>query len=450
MTFQRTDHPQDSTPKQLSLDETNPHPQLSLHMQGQISIPVIQLIDGFAIAEQSGGAALFALNLARFLRDAKLMNAKSPDTKLSGTNTTEEKTTITFRPIVCGLWQHNAPSESHWRSKIEAAGIQTEILIEKRGNLEKDMVRAHHRLNRLVDEQAAKLINSHFERCDLLALSSKASHRGHVKIVRTVHAERQWLSRPWLGTLVDLFAYPWFFDAEVAIAQGTQSMLDRRSAARLRNRRAHLIYNGLNPDFIEQLSQSTPTIDSVEKLAEDSAGPHLIIVGRLEEQKGHATLIDALPKVLQQQPATTLTIVGAGSLYDALVAQSRALGVHHAIRFLSGRDDVPALLRQSDLFVSSSNWEGFPTVILEAMAAQLPVIATDVGGSRELVRNGETGYLVPPRDPQALADAILRLWEEQELAKQMAIAAQEQIHPFLFPNIAAQYSTLYGKVLRLS
>jgi len=402
---------------------------MSVHSTPATDLPVIQLIDGFAIEEQSGGAALFALNLARFLADAKLAAGSA---------------TI-YRPIVCGLWRHGAPSEARWRGQIEAAGIETAILIETRGNLEADMVRALGRLNQLVQRRGVVLINSHFERCDLLALASKAYHGGRVKIVRTVHAERQWLSRPWLGTLVDLFAYPWCFDAEVAIAQGTQTMLDQRRAARWRGRPARLIYNGLNPAFLERLAtlpRSTgprsPTI----------AGPRLIIVGRLEAQKGHATLLAALATVLQQLPTTQLTVVGVGSLQAELLAQSRALGIEAAVHFLGGRDDVPQLLRQSDLFISASNWEGFPTVILEAMAADLPVIATDVGGSRELVQHGVTGYLVPPRDPQALAAAILTLWAEPNTAQQMVATARAQIEPFLFPHIAAQYRALYATLLR--
>lgn len=398
-----------------------------------LTIPVIQLIDGFAVAEQSGGAALFALNLARFMDTAKFA---LPSTVDGGSSTT-----VHFRPIVCGLWRHHAPSEAHWRAQIEAAGIQTVILIEQRGNLEADMARALRSLNQLVIQQEVQLINSHFERCDLLALAAKARTGGRLKIVRTVHAERQWLARPWLGTLVDLLAYPWFFDAEIAIAQGTQRMLDERTAAQLRQRHAHLIYNGLNPDFVDRLAQSPQS--------SSSSGPRLIIVGRLEEQKGHATLLAALPEVLQHYPETTLTIVGVGSLQTDLITQSRALGIEQSVHFLGGRNDVPQLLRQSDLFISSSNWEGFPTVILEAMAAGLPVVATDVGGSCELVRTGETGYLVPPRDPAALASAILHLWQEQPTAQRMAATAQSQIQPFLFPNIAAQYSNLYGKLLCL-
>ena len=137
-----------------------------------------------------------------------------------------------------------------------------------------------------------------------------------------------------------------------------------------------------------------------------------------------------------------------GSLRAALVAQSRELGIAAAIHFLGGRDDVPQLLRQSDIFISASNWEGFPTVILEAMAADLPVVATDVGGSRELVQTGETGYLVPPRDPAALAAAIVKLWADRATTQSMAATARSRIQPFLFPNIAAQYRTLYSKLLR--
>ena len=402
---------------------------------------MIQLIDGFAVAEQSGGAALFALNLARFLDVAKFSLPPTVDTERV---TPQKALAVHFRPIVCGLWRHHAPSEEHWRAQIEAAGIQTAILIEERGNLETDMVRALRRLNQLVTQEGVQLINSHFERCDLLALACKAGHGGRLKIVRTVHAERQWLSRPWLGTLINFLAYPWFFDAEIAIAQGTQRMLDERMAVHLRQRHARLIYNGLNPDFVDRLAQSQQIGSSGS-----NDGPRLIIVGRLEEQKGHATLLAALPEVLQHCPGTTLTIVGVGSLHADLVAQSHTLGIEQSVHFLGGRNDVPQLLRQSDLFISSSNWEGFPTVILEAMAAQLPVVATDVGGSCELVRNGETGFLVPPSDPASLASAILRLWHDQPTARQMAATAHDQIQPFLFPNIAAQYSALYSELLHL-
>lgn len=394
-------------------------------------VPVIQLIDGFAVAEQSGGAALFALNLARHLNDACFPAPSSPSTN--------HEPSLRFRPIVCGLWRHNTPSEDGWRAKIEAVGIPTAILIENRGNLEADMIRALHRLNRLVAQQNVQLINSHFERCDLLALACKVQHGGRPKIVRTVHAERQWLSRPWLGNLLNLLAYPRFFDAEVAIAQGTQAMLDQRQAAQRRNRKAHLIYNGLNPEFVTRL-------DEVPR-EKNASGPRLIIVGRLEEQKGHATLIAAMPEILRHLPAAILTVVGVGSLHDQLIAQSHALGVNQATRFLGGRDDIPLLLRQHDIFVSASNWEGFPTVVLEAMAAELPVVATDVGGSRELVRDGQTGYLVPPRDPTQLAAAILRLWDNQAMARQMTAAAHEQMQPFLFPNIAVQYGALYREAL---
>lgn len=397
---------------------------MSVHSTPTAQLPVIQLIDGFAIEEQSGGAALFALNLARFLADAKLAEGSAAE----------------FRPLVCGLWRHGAPSEARWQRQIEAAGIETAILIERRSNLAADMARALGRLNQLVQKQGVVLINSHFERCDLLALASKATHGGRVKIVRTVHAERQWLSRPWLGAVVDLVAYPWFFDAEVAIAQGTQTMLAQRPAARLRGRKAQLIYNGLNPAFLARLATASRS--------PVAAGPRLIIVGRLEEQKGHATLLAAMATVLQQLPTAQLTVVGVGSLHDELVAQSHRLGIAPAVHFLGGRDDVPHLLRQSDLFISASNWEGFPTVILEAMAADLPVIATDVGGSRELVQHGVTGYLVPPRDPQALAAAILNFWADSAAAQQMAATARTQIAPFLFPNIAAQYRQLYATLLR--
>jgi glycosyltransferase involved in cell wall biosynthesis len=144
---------------------------------------------------------------------------------------------------------------------------------------------------------------------------------------------------------------------------------------------------------------------------------------RLDEQKGHADLLAAAAEV----PEATFVMAGDGPLRAELEEMARRLGVADRCLFLGQRDDVPALLAVSDLFVLPSHFEGLPVSVLEAMMAGRPVVATAVGGTDEAVVDGETGLLVPPRDPAALATAVRRLREQPELAQRLAAGGRARV-----------------------
>jgi glycosyltransferase involved in cell wall biosynthesis len=217
--------------------------------------------------------------------------------------------------------------------------------------------------------------------------------------------------------------------------------MDRRPAARLRGRRAVLLYNGISGALVEQLA-------SVARRPQTPQAPRITIIGRLAAQKGHRDFLSAAVELLRRFPQAELLIVGAGDLIDGLRALAEQLGIAHAVRFLGQRSDVPAILRETNLLVSASLWEGFPTVILEAMAARVPVVATDVSGSRELVRDGVTGRLVPVGQPAALAQAMIWMVEHPDLADSMAAAAQQQMHHYTLEHTAAGYARLYQAILK--
>ena len=138
-------------------------------------------------------------------------------------------------------------------------------------------------------------------------------------------------------------------------------------------------------------------------------------IGRLEEQKGQKYLLAALPQLRQAIPDLTLLLVGDGRLTEVLRAQAQELGVADLVHFLGTRRDLPQLYRAMDVFVLPSLWEGLPLVLLKAMAAGLPVVATQVSGSREVIIDGENGCLVPPGQPEPLAQAILKLYQRPDL-----------------------------------
>ncbi len=134
-----------------------------------------------------------------------------------------------------------------------------------------------------------------------------------------------------------------------------------------------------------------------------------LAVGRFEVAKDYPNMLHAFKAVRAREPRAVLVIVGQGSLQGEAEALAGELGVGDGVRFLGARDDVPAVMSAADGYVMSSAWEGMPMVLLEAAAAGLPIVATAVGGNGEVVRDGESGFLVPARDAHALGRGMLRL-----------------------------------------
>jgi glycosyltransferase involved in cell wall biosynthesis len=128
----------------------------------------------------------------------------------------------------------------------------------------------------------------------------------------------------------------------------------------------------------------------------------------LSEQKGIAYLLEAARRVLDAEPRARFVIGGEGPLRQRLEARAAELALGDRVRFLGYRRDVPDLISSLDLYVLPSLWEGLPLALLEALAIGKPIVCTTVGGNPEIVEDGVNGFLVPPRQPEPLADRILR------------------------------------------
>ncbi len=140
--------------------------------------------------------------------------------------------------------------------------------------------------------------------------------------------------------------------------------------------------------------------------------------------KGQVDLLDAAERVRRELPRVRFLLVGDGPLRKDLERRSRELGLEGSVTFASRRTDVPAILARSSLAVSASHAEGLSNAVIEAMAARLPLVATAVGGNVELVRDGVTGLLVPPRSPAALAGRILELLRQPGRARELGARAR--------------------------
>jgi glycosyltransferase involved in cell wall biosynthesis len=173
----------------------------------------------------------------------------------------------------------------------------------------------------------------------------------------------------------------------------------------------------------------------------DPARRLVALVGRLEPQKDVATFLRAAAMVAGDVPDVDFLVIGDGAERAALEALAVRLGLATRVRFVGLRHDVPAVLAGVDVLALTSLFEGFPNVLLEAMATGAVAVATDVGGCRELVTSGETGFLVPARAPAAVAAAVLRVLRDPVLARRLTLAARRRVETGLSVETMAQRTT---------
>ncbi|MGZ4415269.1 MAG: glycosyltransferase, partial [Gaiellaceae bacterium] len=175
--------------------------------------------------------------------------------------------------------------------------------------------------------------------------------------------------------------------------------------------------------------------------------PRLISVGRLAAPKDWSTLLWALAR-LEPETFSELVIVGDGPERERVEDELARRSLAGRVRLLGERDGVPSLLADADVFVLASRSEGLPLSVIEAMAAGLPVVASDVGGLRELVLESQTGVLVPSGDPAALADALRPLLRDRALRRRLGSAGRERAKGlFDLPRFQRAHLDLYRREL---
>jgi len=173
----------------------------------------------------------------------------------------------------------------------------------------------------------------------------------------------------------------------------------------------------------------------------------VVSVGRLDPQKNYPLLLEAWRRVQQKFPMAVLKIAGRGPEESAL--KSLAAQMNLRVEFLGFVDDIPTLLRESDVYTQTSQWEGFGLAVAEAMAAALPVVVTDVDSLPELIHHDKTGLVVPLGDAAALSRALERLLGDAQLRKTLGSAARDEARVrFDAQRMAAEHAALYDRVLQ--
>lgn len=293
------------------------------------------------------------------------------------------------------------------------------------------------RLRRLLRDLRPDVLHTHlyhpnyYGRLAALGLGLK----GVVASVHNVYTRTKFHRRVWN------FLLGWTTDCILAVSPAVFHDILVYDA--VRRSRLRLLANGINLAAL-----AVPESREEAKAQLGVAGLCLGTVGRLEEQKGHAFLLQALPALVAEFGEATLLLAGDGRLRPTLEQQARDLGVAHHVRFLGTRRDIPTIYRALDVFVLPSRWEGLPLALLEAMGAGLPVVATGVGGVKDVIRDGVNGRLVPPRNPEALAAAVMEIVRRPDRGQVLGDQARNTVKEHysqeaMLEKLAALYLELY-------
>lgn len=230
----------------------------------------------------------------------------------------------------------------------------------------------------------------------------------------------------------------------IAVSEDLRSYLIRELNLRKSNK-IMTIYNGID---LKKYRTLTPDRELRRKLSIPEEAVIAGTVGSLFKVKGIEYLLEAVKEVIGEFPKFRLVIAGEGHEGENLKRLAFSLGIQDYVLFLGFRDDIPQLLNMFDFYVCSSISEGMSLSILEAMAVARPVVATDVGGNPELVTQGDNGFLLPARDPHALAEMMKTLIRANDLRVKMGIKGKEKAQRyFSLETMIENYQNLYDELI---
>lgn len=279
-----------------------------------------------------------------------------------------------------------------------------------------------------------------------------AAGRRALPLILSLHGSDIYLPerKPWLRPLAR-----WTFRRASAITACSQDLARRAVALGAPAGRLTVIPYGADPQTFHPADPAERERTRAE-LGLSPGEPLLLAVGRLVRKKGFDILLQALPQVIQEVGPLRLIIAGRGDLHEELAALAGRLGVQDRVTLAGAveRDRLPALFRSCDLLVVPSmhdergNVDGLPNVVLEGMASGVAVVASEVAGIPQVISSGETGLLVPEKDPEALAAAIVRLLREPELRARLGQEARKRVEEKLnWPAVARQFEQVYLQVV---
>lgn len=321
-----------------------------------------------------------------------------------------------------------------------------EVDIEPGFRLIRD-IKAIFRLRRIIRDEGIFLVHAHSYKAALLAgLAARWA-----KVPITVFTLHNFIVDEGAGRFKHLFYdlterfLPSLADRVITVSKALRRrVIDK---GKVGSSRVVMIHNGIGiPPAVSLSSRRTASLRHLLSLK--SKAPLVVTVGRLVPQKGIKYLLNAATHVLREIPSAQFLIVGDGPLRRELELTAEKLGIHKKALFIGFREDIHDILAASDVVVLSSLTEGLPLVALEAMSVGKPLVGTAVGGIPEVVIDRETGFLIPPRKPIPLANAISFLLTNKEAALQMGMAGRRRVEEdFNLEKTITETQNIYNELI---
>ncbi len=315
-----------------------------------------------------------------------------------------------FEPRVCAL---HIKDGNPIADDLRALGIPVDLVLAP---YLRD-VTAPPRLYEYLKDVKADLVHTQLEMADILGnIVAKFLHLPSVSTIHTMPSQTMKLKSKFHQNL-ELFALRYFSDTIVSVSEEARKFY--MDISHISSKKFLTIYNGIDLANFENIDHERERTKIRHEFGIPTDANLLITVAVLRELKGIQFMIRALPSILAKAPNAYYLVVGDGVHRESLEQEVDKAGVRERVIFAGQRSDIPQLLVASDLFVLPTLTEALPTVLAEAMAARLPIIASAVGGIPEMITEGENGLLLPAGDSEALAAACIPLMADSSLRKAM-------------------------------
>ena len=338
------------------------------------------------------------------------------------------------------LYRQSEPSSPvhPWIEQAREDGLYADQIVDP-GPFSIGVVR---RLGRRITAADANILHTHDYKTNILGGLAARKHDRSMPWVATVHLHTSTSRRLRLYRAIDLFLLR-LADRVITVSRDQRRLLLERGVDR---RRIALVPNVIDAERFREEADERGAVRA--RLGIEGEVPLITTIGRLSVQKGMDHFLEAAAQVRQVRPETRFLIAGHGPLRGALESQAEALGLSDQLRFLGYRADVASILAASDVVALPSRDEGLPIILLEALSMGCPIVATRVGGVPDLIRDGETGLLVPPGAPDEVAARMLELISDREEAQRMGAAGLAFVKRSCSPDRAARrLSSIYRTVL---
>ena len=307
--------------------------------------------------------------------------------------------------------------------RMEAAGVRL-LYLDKQLGLDLSMV---PKLMHIMKQEKPDVVHTHLDVIKYAVAAAKLC--GIRRCVHTVHNVAHEEAEGRLQKIINTIYFKFGWSVPVALSPEVRNTIV--SFYGLKEEKVPMIYNGVD------LGKCLPKTDY--GLSRPAV---LLHIGRFNEQKNHKGLLEAFAQILKNHPDCCLNLIGDGELLEETTQYADSLKIREKITFLGNQTNVYPFLKESDIFLLPSRYEGMPMTIIEAMGTGLPIVATAVGGVPDMMTNRESGMLVACEE-EAVADAVCALLESEKLRQTLGTAAKIRSEQFSARYMAQAYSEVY-------